>query len=433
MATLGVIADDLTGATDVAIALTAAGFRTTVVLGSDAHDSHGAEGAEGAEGAVTRTDDAVADAAGRGDAVVVALKSRTMAVDAAVAASLNALDRLRRAGCSRFYVKYCSTFDSTPRGNIGPVVEAVLDALGANVTVVAPAFPANGRTVYRGHLFVWDDPLDESPMRHHPLTPMTDSSLPRLLAPQVGGGADDIALVPWPVVAQGADAVRGAIARAATAGARFVVVDAVSDDDLRTLAHATGDLRLLTGGSALAQGLDGPRDGSGHLPLSAPEGPRVVLSGSASQATQAQVRHALAEGDGLRLRPDELRADFEATVSGAVSRALESAAVPFVVHATAAPEHVVDTADAPLIEEALAEIAVRLVENGTRALLVAGGETSGAVVQRLGVAALALGPEVDPGVAWTLGRRNGEDIHLMLKSGNFGRADLFVRAWKANQ
>ncbi|WP_174547325.1 four-carbon acid sugar kinase family protein, partial [Nocardiopsis dassonvillei] len=239
MATLGVIADDLTGATDVAIALTASGHRTTVVL--DSRDPGGA--------------DPVAAAAEGSDAVVVALKSRTTPADAAVAASLDALDRLRSAGCERFYVKYCSTFDSTPDGNIGPVTEAVLDALGEDVTVVAPAFPANGRTVYRGHLFVGDDPLDESPMRHHPLTPMTDSSLPRLLAPQVSGGRDAIALVPWPVVAQGAEAVREAIARAGAEGARFVVVDALTDADLRTLADATRNLRLLTGGSALAQGL----------------------------------------------------------------------------------------------------------------------------------------------------------------------------------
>jgi uncharacterized protein YgbK (DUF1537 family) len=269
-------------------------------------------------------------------------------------------------------------------------------------------------------------------MRHHPLTPMTDSSLPRLLAPQVGGGEDDVALVPWPVVAEGADAVREAIARASAGGARFVVVDALTDADLRTLAHATRDLRLLTGGSALAQGLTGPHT-SGHLPLTPPRGPRVVLSGSASRATQGQVRHALSAGGGHHLRPADLREGFEATVSAVVARALEGGDSPFVVYATAAPEHVVDTADAPLIEEALAEIAERLVEAGVRALLVAGGETSGAVVRRLGVASLALGPEIDPGVAWTLGHREGEDIQLMLKSGNFGREDLFVRAWEGDK
>lgn len=199
MAVLGAIADDLTGATDLAITLTSVGYRTTVVLGMD--DMEQVASGELREEA---------------DAVVVALKSRTMPVDRAVDASLRALERLRREGCERFYVKYCSTFDSTPSGNIGPVAEAVMDALGEDTTVIAPAFPTNGRTVYRGHLFVGDDPLDESPMRHHPLTPMTDSSLPRLLAPQVSGGEDAIALVPWPVVDRGVEAVREAVAREIT-------------------------------------------------------------------------------------------------------------------------------------------------------------------------------------------------------------------------
>lgn len=413
MAVLGAIADDLTGATDLAITLTSAGYRTTVVLGMD--DMEEVTSGELREEA---------------DAVVVALKSRTMPADRAVDASLRALDRLRREGCERFYVKYCSTFDSTPRGNIGPVSEAVLDALGEDLTVVAPAFPANGRTVYRGHLFVGDDPLDESPMRHHPLTPMTDSSLPRLLAPQVSGGRDAIALVPWQVVARGVQALREALARAGESGARFVVADALTDTDLRNLAEATSSLRVLTGGSALAQGLVGPRE-TDHASWELPEGPRVVLSGSASRATQGQVRHALEAGDGQHLRAADLRADFGGTVASVVSAALSSAASPFVVYATASPEDVADTADASVIEEALAAVAERLVEAGVRSLLVAGGETSGAVVQRLGVGALTLGREVDPGVAWTRGHRSGGDIHLMLKSGNFGGEDLFVRAWEA--
>ncbi|GAB3477212.1 3-oxo-tetronate kinase [Nocardiopsis coralliicola] len=408
MAVLGAIADDLTGATDLAITLTSAGFRTTVVLGADA-----AAGAVPAEA----------------DAVVVALKSRTAPAAEAVGASLRALERLQSAGCERFYVKYCSTFDSTPQGNIGPVAEAVLDALGEQTTVVAPAFPANGRTVYRGHLFVGDDPLDESPMRHHPLTPMADSSLPRLLAPQISGGAAAIALIPWPAVAQGPEAVRAAIDRAREGGARFVIADALTDADLQTLAEAASSLRVLTGGSALAQGLTGPR-GPGGAAWQLPEGPRVVLSGSASRATQGQVRHALGEGAGRHLRAADLRADFDGAVSAAVAAALGSHARPFVVYATASPDDVTDAADAPLIEEALASVAERLVAAGVRALLVAGGETSGAVVQRLGVEALTLGREVDPGVAWTRGHRTGGDIHLMLKSGNFGAEDLFTRAWQ---
>lgn len=413
MATLGVIADDLTGATDIAITLTTAGFRTTVVLGD-----------EGTVGTIPVPDGT--------DAVVVALKSRTVPVDEAVQVSLDALATLRRAGCERFYVKYCSTFDSTPRGNIGPVCEAVLDALDEPLTVVAPAFPANGRTVYRGHLFVGDDPLDESPMRHHPLTPMTDSSLLRLLSPQVRGGSEEVALVPWPVVDRGVDAVRAALEQARADGARFVVVDALDEADLDTLARASEHLRVLTGGSALAAGLRGPRT-SGPRPINLPEGPRVVLSGSASRATQGQVRHALAHGDGDRLLPSALRADFDGEVSRIVGRALDGGSAPFVVYATAAPEHVVDTADAPLMEEALALIAKRLVESGVRSLLVAGGETSGAVVRSLDVGPLALGPEVDPGVAWMLADRGGDALHLMLKSGNFGAEDLFVRAWKAGR
>ncbi|MBE2997115.1 four-carbon acid sugar kinase family protein [Nocardiopsis sp. HNM0947] len=413
MAVLGAIADDLTGATDLAITLTSAGYRTTVVLGTD--DMEEVTSGELREEA---------------DAVVVALKSRTMPVDRAVDASLRALERLRREGCERFYVKYCSTFDSTPSGNIGPVTEAVMDALGEDITVIAPAFPTNGRTVYRGHLFVGDDPLDESPMRHHPLTPMADSSLPRLLAPQVSGGEDAIALVPWPVVDRGAEAVREAVGRARAGGARFVVADALTDQDLRTLASAVEPFRLLTGGSALAQGLVGPRE-TDHASWELPEGPRVVLSGSASRATQGQVRHALETGDGHHLRAADLRGDFDGTVAAVISAALSSGATPFVVYATASPGDVADTADASVIEEALAAIAERLADSGVRSLLVAGGETSGAVVHRLGVGALTLGREVDPGVAWTRGRRAGGDIHLMLKSGNFGGEDLFVRAWEA--
>ncbi|WP_017609030.1 3-oxo-tetronate kinase [Nocardiopsis xinjiangensis] len=415
MAVLGAIADDLTGATDLAITLTSAGYRTTVVLGMEDL------------GEVT-----AGDLREEADAVVVALKSRTMPVDRAVDVSLRALERLQREGCERFYVKYCSTFDSTPRGNIGPVSEAVMDALGEDLTVVAPAFPTNGRTVYRGHLFVGEDPLDESAMRHHPLTPMNDSSLPRLLAPQVSGGAKDIALVPWPVVGQGVEAVRGAITRAGETGARFVVVDALTDEDLRTLAEATASLRVLTGGSALAQGLRGPREPD-HATWALPEGPHVVLSGSASRATQGQVQHALTVGTGHHLRAAELREDFDGTVSSIVSAALSADTSPFVVYATASPEDVAETADASVIEEALAAVAERLVAGGTRALLVAGGETSGAVVQRLGVGALTLGREVDPGVAWTRGHRADGDIHLMLKSGNFGGEDLFVRAWEGSQ
>ena len=415
MPQLGAIADDLTGATDLAIVLTSSGFRTAVVPGEVM-----------AGGPPSSVDDA--------DAVVVALKSRTAPVEQAVAESLAALDGLRGAGCTRFLFKYCSTFDSTPAGNIGPVADALQDALGSRWTVVAPAFPANGRTVYAGHLFVGTDPLDESPMRDHPLTPMRDSSLVRLLAPQVRDGAAAVGHVGLGHVEAGPEALRRALDEAVAAGARYLVADAVRDADLVTLVEATADLPLLTGGSAVAQGLSGPREVA-EVAVAVGDGPRVVLSGSASQATQRQVRAGVAAGRGIKLDPAALRADAAAEHAALADRVLDAGAAdgPVVVHATAEPGDVADPADAPLFERALAALARELVDRGVRAIAVAGGETSGAVVAALGVRSLAVGPRLDPGVAWSLAERSGsgEPLALLLKSGNFGGEDLFVRAWTA--
>ncbi|MPV36286.1 3-oxo-tetronate kinase [Georgenia subflava] len=405
MIRLGAIADDLTGATDLAITLTAAGFRSAVVVGHEAVTTELGEQA---------------------DAVVVALKSRTSPVDQAVSASLAALDALQRIGAERFYFKYCSTFDSTPEGNIGPVTEALLDALDEDATVVCPSFPANGRTVYQGHLFVGSQPLDESPMRHHPLTPMTDSNLVRLMAAQTRA---TVGLVPLQEVHRGSSALREVLMSRARDGVRHLVVDAVTDDDLRTVAEAAGHLKLLTGGSGLAQGLDGPR-ARAQEPITVRDRRRVVLSGSASSMTQTQVRHGLEEGDGVQLDPSALRADLAGCVGGIVARALAGPATPFVVYATAAPSDVRNLDDAPLIEEALGAIAHDLVDRGVDSLVVAGGETSGAVVSALDITDLRLGPTLSPGVAWArAARRSGDDVMVVLKSGNFGGADLFTTAW----
>ncbi|WP_224387351.1 3-oxo-tetronate kinase [Pseudonocardia sp. ICBG1293] len=416
MTTIGAIADDLTGATDLAIVLTTAGFRTVVVPG------------EAVSGGLPSAADGT-------DAVVVALKSRTAPPAEAVAASLAALAALREHGCDRVLFKYCSTFDSTPDGNIGPVADALLDALGAPWTVVAPAFPANGRTVYRGHLFVGDDPLDESPMRDHPLTPMRDSSLPRLLAPQVRGGAGAVGLVGLPAVTAGPAALRAALDERAAAGARHLVVDAVRDADLVTLVEATADLPLLTGGSAVAQGLTGPHAAAEAAVPAAGDGPRVVLSGSASQATRAQVRAGAAAGAGIRLDPVALRRDPSGTHRAVAGQVLAHppADGPVVVYATGDDGDLSGPEDAPLFEEALGAVARLLVEHGVRRLVVAGGETSGAVVAALGVRGLVVGPRLDPGVAWARAERgDGEEpLGLVLKSGNFGGPDLFVRAWDA--
>lgn len=429
MPTLGAIADDFTGATDLATMLVARGFRTEVVVGPPEPTAGEGQGAA--------------------DAVVVALKSRTAPVDQAVRESVAALDALRGAGCTRFYFKYCSTFDSTERGNIGPVTDALLAALGQRRTVVVPSFPATGRTVYRARLFVHDELLDESPMRHHPLTPMRDAHLGRLLAPQTG---HPVRFLPHETVRQGAAAVRGALAEPAL-GDGLIVADATTDEDLRALAAATQDLPLVTGAAGLALGLSGPRAGAAEARAAAaapsPHAKSVVLSGSASAATRAQVAHGTAHLPHRKLDLRRLRDDFESAVAeltGFVTRSWEQSPGPApLLYAVGENDDVEDAAAAPadgppageLIEAALARCARDLVRAGARRLLVAGGETSGAVVTALGVHTLRIGAPLDPGVSWATAKARPETetgpgvlLDLALKSGNFGSTDLFTAAWK---
>lgn len=410
---LGVIADDFTGATDVASMLVRAGMRTVLVMGVP-------------QGPVPEA-----------AAVVVALKTRTCPVNDAVAQSLSALQWLREAGARQFYFKYCSTFDSTPEGNIGPVTEALLAALDSDFTVACPAFPENGRTVFRGHLFVGDLLLSDSGMREHPLTPMTDANLVRVLQAQTRGR---VGLAAHELVAQGPEALRDRFAALRDQGCRVAVVDAVDNQALRTLAQACADLPLLTAGSGLALGLPAVYQALGWLQPDAsaarldPVGGRgAVVSGSCSQATNAQVAHWRAAG------LPALALDVRALAAGApvVQQALDWASrfdtQPVLVHATAAADAVqavqaelgVSRAG-ELVEHALAAIAQGLVAAGVRRLVVAGGETSGAVVQALGVTQLRVGPVIDPGVPWT--QAEGQALLLALKSGNFGAVDFFSRA-----
>lgn len=427
MPTLGAIADDFTGATDLATMLVARGFRTVVAVGPEAVADLASPHAPGPS----------ADA----DAVVVALKSRTAPVAEAVETARRALDALRAIGCRRFYFKYCSTFDSTPRGNIGPVTDALLDGIGERRTVVVPSFPATGRTVYRGRLFVHDDLLDESPMRHHPLTPMLDSRVDRLLRPQTDR---PVARIGLETVRAGAAGLRAALDSPTHAGA-LTVVDAVDDEDLRTVAAATQDFPLVTGAAGLAVGLTGPHpDQARARPASRPRDPGVILAGSASAATRAQVAHALGHLPHRRLELARLRADFDATVAGLTAfvrdRWAADPALPPLIYAVAAPEDVeTDTppaAEPPssLVERALAACAVGLVGAGARRLLVAGGETSGAVVTALGARTLAVGAPIAPGVAWARAEVRpagaAHTIDLALKSGNFGGSDIFTQAWE---
>jgi 3-dehydrotetronate 4-kinase len=413
---LGCIADDFTGATDLANTLTRQGMATVVLLG------------------VPRNDLAVAEA----DAVVIALKSRSNAADEAVRMSLAALAWLQRAGARQFFFKYCSTFDSTDAGNIGPVAEALLAALAEDFTIACPAFPTNQRTIYQGHLFVGGVLLSESSMRHHPLTPMTDPSLVRLLQRQ---SKSRVGLIPFDVVTRGADAIRDAIGKLRTGGARLAIVDALTDEQLIAIGAACADMKLLTGGSGLALGLPENFRHAGLLRAPAAGvlqnvvGPAAVLAGSCSAATQRQVAEMKRRCESFELDPRSL------TAADAVNKVVAWArprlgSKPVLIYSTADPA-AVETVQAALgreqagrlIEHALGNIARGLVAAGLRRLVIAGGETSGAVMTALGVEGLRVGHEIDPGVPWTTSLGN-VPLALALKSGNFGSDDFFLKAFE---
>jgi len=412
---LGVIADDFTGATDVAGMLVQAGMSALLAIGVPPAD-------------------AVLDA----DAIVVALKSRTVPAADAVRESLAALERLRAAGCRRFYFKVCSTFDSTPRGNIGPVAEALMAALGTDFAIACPAFPENGRSVYRGHLFVGDLLLSDSGMRNHPLTPMTDANLVRWLQAQT---TLRVGLLRHDAVAAGTDAVAARIAGLRADGVRIAVADAIDNADLRTLGAACADLPLVVAGSGLALGLPVPYAARGWVrpdaqaaALPAVGGHAAVLSGSCSTATNAQVQHWLQAGQPA-FRIDALRLAEGAPLAAQALTWADSrlAQGPVLVYATAAADDVKAVQQqlgaeraGSLIEACLAEIATGLLDRGVRRLVVAGGETSGAVVQALQVQRLRVGATIDPGVPWT--QAEGRPLLLALKSGNFGSVDFFAKA-----
>ena len=407
---LGAIADDMTGATDLCSTLVRGGMRTVQTIG------------------VAR-DLELPDA----EAVVVALKSRTAPVAEAVHDSREALEWLRELGARQFFFKYCSTFDSTPEGNIGPVADALLDALTADLTVVCPAYPANGRTVYRGHLFVGDTLLSESSMAQHPLTPMTDSSLVRFLGRQT---PRRVGLVPFEVVRKGADAVERRLAELRAAGVSYAVVDALDESDLRAVGTACSSLSLVTGGAGVALGLPDNFRRNGLLErhpgaIGPPrmDGPVAVIAGSGSAATREQVRVMAERYPSLKL--DALDANAGAVSAQAAER-LDDGAV--LVYSTASPEEVARVQErlgvaraSTIVESALGEVARRLVEAGARTVVVAGGETSGAVVSALGIRALEVGREIATGVPWMTSLREPR-LTLALKSGNFGPPDFFLKA-----
>lgn len=413
---LGVIADDFTGATDIASMLAKNGMRTVQTVGVPAGDE-----------------------APAADAVVVALKSRTIPAADAVAQSLAALDWLLAQGARQIVFKYCSTFDSTDAGNIGPVGEALLDRLGG-IAVVCPAFPANKRTIYRGYLFVGDVLLSESSMKDHPLTPMTDPSLVRVMARQVRDPGT-VGLVGCETVQQGAMAIKAALDRLQAEGKRFAVVDAVADADLRAIGAAIADASLLTGGSGIAMGLPdnfrriGALAEGGAARLEVPEGRSAVLAGSCSAATRGQVAAVAGRWPTMRLDPQELAAGRQSAAAVLRWAGEQDPGNPILIYSTAEPDAVRAAQEtlgrdraAAVLEEAFAAVAAGLVAAGVRRMVVAGGETAGAVVGALGTDQLAIGPEIDPGVPWV--QANGaEGLCLALKSGNFGTEDFFAKAF----
>jgi 3-dehydrotetronate 4-kinase len=419
---LGCIADDFTGATDLANNLVRAGMRVVQTIGVPVQPI-------------------TADV----DAVVVALKSRTIAPAEAIEQSLQALKWLQAQSAQQIYFKYCSTFDSTAQGNIGPVTETLMDALQTEFTIATPAFPDNGRTVFKGHLFVGDVLLNESGMQNHPLTPMRDANLVRVMQAQT---KRKVGLIPFHAIARGADVIGEHIKKLKVEGVGVAIVDAVSNDDLMRLGLALKGMPLVTAGSGVAIGLPQnfgiePSPSASVLPTAG--GLQAVVSGSCSLATNAQVADFIKQGhpalalDALRVAADAATGkDLAADALAWAAPLLKNG--PLLVYSTAAPEAVkavqaqmgVEAAGA-LMEQALSQVARGLVNLGVRQLIVAGGETSGACVQALGISQMQIGTQIDPGVPWCYAQSDISGVgglHVALKSGNFGTHDFFTKAFK---
>ena len=408
---LGCIADDFTGASDLANNLVRAGMRVVQTIGVPASPIS-------------------ADV----DAVVVALKSRTIAPQDAITQSLAALAWLQAHGAEQIYFKYCSTFDSTAQGNIGPVIDALMDALGTDFTIATPAFPDNKRTVFKGYLFAGDTPLNESGMQNHPLTPMTDANLVRVLQAQT---RRVVGLVDYTVVARGADAVRERITQLQASGVGMAIVDAISNDDLMRLGPALKGMPLVTAGSGVAIGLPqnfGMTPSAQASVLPKASGMQAVVSGSCSLATNVQVQAFIATGrPALAIDPLRMASGIDVTAEALAWAAPLLQAGSVLVYSTAesaaikAVQRKLGVEEAGvLVEGTLAAIAKGLVALGVRQLIVAGGETSGACVQALGITQMQIGPQIAPGVPWCF----ASGIHITLKSGNFGANDFFTDAFK---
>lgn len=415
---IGCIADDLTGATDLAMILAREGLKTIQIVGAPSEQTPVPEA----------------------DAIVVALKSRTVPASEAVEMSVAACKWLKSAGAEQIFFKYCSTFDSTEEGNIGPVSDALMQELGSNVTIACPSFPENARTVYRGYLFVGDGLLSESSLRNHPLTPMQDANLARVLAKQ---SQAQVRNVYFEQVEQGSEAIAAAMQVAESEPASIFIIDAMSNAHLMSIGAACKDLALVTGGSAVAMGLAANYRKQGKLAdtdaeqvFSAPVGRAVVLAGSCSEATLAQIEKAQQVMPSYRIDPSAVLADqpvVEDTLQWAAQQYAQHKQV--LIYSSAAADEVARLQAqsnrhelGSKIESVMAQLAQRLAaDQAVKRIVVAGGETSGAVIEALGVQSLQIGPAIDPGVPWTKSLQ-GVELALALKSGNFGSVDFFEKA-----
>lgn len=420
MLKIGVIADDFTGATDIASFLVLNGLKTVQLCGV--------------------TPDLPAPDV---EAVVISHKSRSCPVDEAVAETQASLQWLFKNDCRQIYFKYCSTFDSSAKGNIGPVADALMETLGEDFTIFQPALPVNGRTVYKGYLFVGDVLLEESGMRNHPITPMTDSSLVRLVEMQSKGkcGVIDV-----DTIRRGVDAVKARIADLKAQGYSYAVLDAVDESDLIVQGEALKDMRLVTGGSGLAIGLaravaEPDADSDKTQSLGYPQGKKaVVFSGSCSVMTNRQVAFYRDMAASRLVDVDRLLADgtdLDAMAAEYAGFVLEHTADEWapLVYATAEPAELARIQQtygaeksSHAVEQFFAALSRKLQEAGVERFIVAGGETSGIVTKSLDVKGFYIGPAIAPGVPWVRSINNA--VSLTLKSGNFGKEDFFQKAQK---
>lgn len=408
---LGCIGDDFTGSSDLANTLAKQGMHTVQYSG------------------IPKTDAAKGVEAG-----VVSLKSRSIPVEEAVRLSLEALQWLKKQGCEQFFFKYCSTFDSTPAGNIGQVIDALADALNADRVIVCPAFPGAGRSVYQGHLFVNDKLLSESGMEDHPLTPMTDSDLRRWLALQ---SQSSVGHLPISAVLSGHAEVKAGLAQQNAQGKRLIIVDALRDEDLMTIGLAAADLPLVTGGSGVALGLPANFKTQGKIKANTntwegEQGRCVALSGSCSRTTRAQIAHHAQGNPTLEIRAAEVISGSTTAVK-VCAWLMQQSGIP-LAYSSANPETIEAVQKAfgaqkasQALESFFAEVAVQLVTQGLSRLIIAGGETSGAVVESLSINSMQIGPEIDPGVP---AMRANQSLVFTMKSGNFGAPDFFAKAAK---